>query len=233
MDGFLSSWKEIAAFFWRGVRNVQRWEQSFGLPVHRPSMADRNIIFAKASELEAWVRGEHGVDEIRTVLVFTEDQGMRNLLSEFLENAGYPVFRCSTSERVREICERGPSFHLLIADYPVNAEARRNLLDEVSAHRPGARVLFLGGPEIEPVPERAGGGIISANLSKPFELAGFHALINQLFASESANPEGLISSIGRKQKKGSSQRRSKLLSEESIKSFRSIDSTEDATFDTN
>ncbi|HEY4047962.1 MAG TPA: hypothetical protein VGM27_13955 [Acidobacteriaceae bacterium] len=233
MDRFLSSWKEIAAFFGRGVRTVQRWEQSFGLPVHRPSMADRNIIFAKASELEAWVRGEHELHEIRTVLLFTEDQRMRNLLSEFLENAGYPVFRCTNAERVRELCKRGPSFHLLIADYPLNAEARKNLLDEVSRHRPGARVLFLGGPNIEPIPERVGGGILSANLSNPFELSGVHASINQLFATESANPEGLISSIGRKKQRDSRQRKSKLLSEDSIKPFCSIDSTEGATVDTN
>jgi CheY-like chemotaxis protein len=233
MDRFLSSWKEIATFFGRGVRTVQRWEQSFGLPVHRPSRADRNIVFAKASELEAWIRGEHPADEIRTVLLFTEDQRMRNLLSEFLENAGYPVFRCTTSERLREICKRGPSFHLLIADYPLNGDARRNLLDAVSQYRPGARVLFLCGADVEPIPARVSGGVLSASLSKPFELAGLHASINQLFARENANQEMLPSTLGRKQEKQSRKRQPGVLSEGSIKSFRTVDSTEGANVDTN
>jgi hypothetical protein len=29
----LNGWKEIAGFFGRGVRTVQRWEQQLGLPV--------------------------------------------------------------------------------------------------------------------------------------------------------------------------------------------------------
>jgi DNA-binding NtrC family response regulator len=233
MDRFLSSWKEIATFFGRGVRTVQRWEQSFGLPVHRPSRADRNIVFAKASELEAWVRGEHGVDEIRTVLLLTEDQRMRNLLSEFLENAGYPVFRCTSSERVREICKRGPSFHLLIADYPLNADGRRNLLDAVSRYRPAARVLFLCGADVEPIPTRVSGGVLSASLSKPFELAALHASINHLFARENANQDGPPSSIGRRRQKEPRKRQPSVLSARTIKSFRTVDSTEGANVDTN
>src|SRR4051812_33630088 len=31
----LQSWKEIAAYLKRGVRTVQRWERSHGLPVRR------------------------------------------------------------------------------------------------------------------------------------------------------------------------------------------------------
>jgi hypothetical protein len=32
----LSSWKEIARHFGKGVRTVQRWERELGLPIHRP-----------------------------------------------------------------------------------------------------------------------------------------------------------------------------------------------------
>lgn len=52
----LTSWKEIAAFFGRDVRTVQRWEHD-GLPVHRRPGQGRSGVFAERTELEAWLRG--------------------------------------------------------------------------------------------------------------------------------------------------------------------------------
>lgn len=51
----LTSWKEIAAHFGKGVRTVQRWEGTLGLPVRRPQGApSRNIVMAHPAELDAW-----------------------------------------------------------------------------------------------------------------------------------------------------------------------------------
>jgi hypothetical protein len=49
----LSSWKEIASFLGKGVRTVQRWESSLGLPIHRPS-GNRGVILAYPAEIDAW-----------------------------------------------------------------------------------------------------------------------------------------------------------------------------------
>jgi hypothetical protein len=49
----LTSWKEIAAYFGKGVRTVQRWEKSMNMPVHRPGN-DRSVVFADPEELKAW-----------------------------------------------------------------------------------------------------------------------------------------------------------------------------------
>src|SRR5439155_26330781 len=38
----------------QGVRTVQRWEMTFGLPVHRPKAGTRGAVIAFAEELEAW-----------------------------------------------------------------------------------------------------------------------------------------------------------------------------------
>lgn len=51
-DPILTCWKDIARFFGKGVRTVQRWED-LGLPVYRPSQ-DRKTIFAHPEELRAW-----------------------------------------------------------------------------------------------------------------------------------------------------------------------------------
>lgn len=55
MSNMLSSWKEIAQFFGKGVRTVQRWEKTLDLPIHRPPGAPSNVVLAKESDLEAWM----------------------------------------------------------------------------------------------------------------------------------------------------------------------------------
>lgn len=51
----LDSWKEIAAFFGRDERTVNRWEKELGLPVHRlPGTKGR--VYAYTDELSDWLR---------------------------------------------------------------------------------------------------------------------------------------------------------------------------------
>src|SRR4051812_8092153 len=54
-DRIFSSWKEIAAFLGRGVRTVQRWEATLGLPVRRPNGYGSNVVVATESELRHWL----------------------------------------------------------------------------------------------------------------------------------------------------------------------------------
>lgn len=51
----LTSWKEIANYMGKGVRTVQRWEATLGLPVIRPSDSHSGIVMARPSDLEAWL----------------------------------------------------------------------------------------------------------------------------------------------------------------------------------
>ncbi len=51
----LQSWKEIAVYLKRGVRTVQRWEQSDGLPVRRHRVSKRSPVFAFPSEIDQWL----------------------------------------------------------------------------------------------------------------------------------------------------------------------------------
>jgi len=50
----LESWKEIAVYFDRRVRTVQRWEKEEGLPVHRHAHRRRGTVYAWSHELDAW-----------------------------------------------------------------------------------------------------------------------------------------------------------------------------------
>lgn len=50
----LDTWKEIASYFRRSVRCVQRWERHEGMPVHRHRHSRAASIYAYRSELGAW-----------------------------------------------------------------------------------------------------------------------------------------------------------------------------------
>lgn len=52
----LDSWKEIAAYFRREVRTVQRWEKSAGLPVRLLQIDKQGTVYAYESELDTWYR---------------------------------------------------------------------------------------------------------------------------------------------------------------------------------
>lgn len=51
----LNSWKEIATYFDRGIRTVQRWEHDSHLPVHRIGKGKRAPVYALTSELKFWL----------------------------------------------------------------------------------------------------------------------------------------------------------------------------------
>ena len=73
MSKMLSSWKEIAHFFGKGVRTVQRWEKTLDLPIHRPPGAPSNVVLARTSDLEEWMhRGPIARTESEGVLASVE-----------------------------------------------------------------------------------------------------------------------------------------------------------------
>jgi hypothetical protein len=51
----LSTWKEIAGYLHRGVRTVQRWEATFGMPVRRLGSTPRASVVAFQYELDDWL----------------------------------------------------------------------------------------------------------------------------------------------------------------------------------
>ncbi|MHB1023375.1 MAG: tetratricopeptide repeat protein [Acidobacteriaceae bacterium] len=61
----LDSWKEIASYFNKQVRTVQRWEASEGLPVHRHHHSKLGSIYAFESELAAWWEKRRNREEFK------------------------------------------------------------------------------------------------------------------------------------------------------------------------
>ncbi|MGC2401506.1 MAG: hypothetical protein WA510_17045 [Acidobacteriaceae bacterium] len=61
-NAVLSSWKEIAQYFGKGVRTVQRWEKEFGLPIRRTKHATKSTILCFTNEIDEWVRAQRFAD---------------------------------------------------------------------------------------------------------------------------------------------------------------------------
>lgn len=61
----LQSWKQISEYVGRTERTLQRWEQKFGFPVHRPSGKPRSSVMALAGEIQEWARGKPSLVQIQ------------------------------------------------------------------------------------------------------------------------------------------------------------------------
>ena len=65
VQAVLQSWKEISRYVGRTERTLQRWEQEFGFPVHRPSGKSRSAVMALTREINEWARGKPSLALIR------------------------------------------------------------------------------------------------------------------------------------------------------------------------
>jgi hypothetical protein len=50
-----SGWKDIASYLGKGVRTIQRYEQTMGLPIRRPAGKMSGAVLATKAELDAWL----------------------------------------------------------------------------------------------------------------------------------------------------------------------------------
>jgi predicted DNA-binding transcriptional regulator AlpA len=57
-EAILASWQEIAKYVGRGTRTLQRWEHSFGMPVHRTKDKGKREIVAFSHEIDRWLRSK-------------------------------------------------------------------------------------------------------------------------------------------------------------------------------
>ena len=96
----LTSWKEIANFLGKGVRTVQRWEVTLGLPVIRPADNGSGIVMARPDDLEAWVLNGRQPFRRKTNGNGLLDAAARTTLSECVRE----LHRCHTEARA--LCDQ-------------------------------------------------------------------------------------------------------------------------------
>ncbi len=62
-ENVLTSWKEIAAYLDRDVRTCVRWEQRYGLPIHRLDRDSKAKVFAYKNEIDRWLAERSAIVE--------------------------------------------------------------------------------------------------------------------------------------------------------------------------
>jgi len=83
----LRSWKEIADYMGSCVRTVQRWEQTYKLPIRRLTATKGAVVFAFRAEIDSWMRrrtirgeashGEHSLLPPPSALVGEDESAHR------------------------------------------------------------------------------------------------------------------------------------------------------------
>ncbi len=71
----LDGWKEIASYFGRGVRTVQRWETELALPVRRIGTGRGQVTYAFVEELERWRQSADAKKAAHEAMVESADEG--------------------------------------------------------------------------------------------------------------------------------------------------------------
>ncbi len=116
-----------------------------------------------------------------TLLLLEEDEGLRRLAREVLENHGYKVIETSGWETALELAARHPGpIDLVLADAVVPETGGQTIVSRLSALRPGVKILSMSGDTSDAVlgPGAPDAGV--ALLPKPFAPGDLARRVRQL-----------------------------------------------------
>ena len=107
-----------------------------------------------------------------TVLVVEDEEGVRTLVRDILEQSGYRVLEASHGAQAIEISERHPGpIHLFLTDVVMPEMGGRELVQRLGVLRPASRVLFMSGYTANAVVHRGALESETEFLQKPFTAA--------------------------------------------------------------
>jgi signal transduction histidine kinase len=79
------------------------------------------------------------------VLVVEDEERVRSMTVEALQNLGYSVIAAAGPEQALDLLDRGAALHLLFTDVVMPGMNGRTLAERVRARRPGIKVLYTTG----------------------------------------------------------------------------------------
>ncbi len=98
-----------------------------------------------------------------------DEEPVRNLIRETLEEAGYTVWEASDGEEALSLVSRSADpVHLIVSDVVMPKMGGRDLADRTAPLRPGMKVLFMSGYAETIIGRRDGQKMESPFLIKPF-----------------------------------------------------------------
>ena len=107
-----------------------------------------------------------------TVLVVEDEEGVRTLVRDILEQNGYAVLEASHGAQALETSERHPGpIHLFLTDVVMPEMSGRELVQRLAILRPASKVLFMSGYTANAVVHRGALESETEFLQKPFTAA--------------------------------------------------------------
>jgi len=122
--------------------------------------------------------------EALTVLIVEDEASLRALEREYLEVSGFKVLEAESGEEAILVCEQhdGP-ISLLMTDVVMPGLSGRALAEQISARRPGIKVLYVSGYPDQTIARH---GVLETEmhfLQKPFSAESLRRKLNQIFRS--------------------------------------------------
>jgi signal transduction histidine kinase len=124
-----------------------------------------------AEEAQAATRSEAARTGQETILLIEDEDGLREVLVEQLQEGGYTVVTGTDAEAALEAAERHPDpIHLVIADVVLPKTSGGSVVKRLRARRPDVRVLFMSGYTRSAAAQNGPIDAGEAFLQKPFSL---------------------------------------------------------------
>ncbi|MBI3406131.1 MAG: response regulator [Acidobacteria bacterium] len=135
----------------------------------------------EVSEAEAENIHPHTPRGTETILVVEDEEGVRELTSEFLSISGYRVLVARNGAEALQVCRDfdGP-IHVMVTDVVMPGLSGRDLAEQAARIRPSMRILFVSGYSDDAIAHQ---GVIEPNssfLEKPFTHSALTARIREI-----------------------------------------------------
>jgi PAS domain S-box-containing protein len=151
--------------------------------VYLPALAST----PKSSEVKAAESPIPGGSE--TVLLVEDEEVVRGLARQILEDAGYRVLVAHQGEEAIRLCiEHAKEIHLLLTDVVMPGAGGKEVADRLASLRPGIKVLFMSGYTDEAIVHH---GVLDPNvkfIQKPFSPVALTKKVREVLDSNGKGP---------------------------------------------
>ena len=119
-----------------------------------------------------------------TVLLVEDEEVVRGLARQILEDSGYRVLVAQQGEEAVRLCnDYANEIHMLLTDVVMPGAGGKVVADRLSAMRPGIKVLFMPGYTDEAIVHH---GVLDSNvefIQKPFSPLGLSKKVREVLDS--------------------------------------------------
>ncbi|WP_460595709.1 ATP-binding protein [Geomonas sp. Red276] len=123
-----------------------------------------------------------------TILIVEDEEPMRVVTTQLLEECGYRVIPCGSGQEAVGICQESGHLDLILSDVVMPGMNGKEMAERIRGIRPELKVLFMSGYTANLVAQR---GIVEEGtffIQKPFNIHQLHRKIHEVLAARADSP---------------------------------------------